>query len=361
MKKIIGYDANALYLWCIAQEIPTGKHDHIKTYEWEQLKQDILNDKLFGFVQVDIETPEELKEKFSEMTPIFKNAEIKFEDIGEYMQNYHNENNIPFHKGNKLIGSYFGKEILLYTPLLKWYLQQGLIITKFYTAIKYTPLKSFEQFASEVSDARRAGDIDKAYELIAETMKLFGNSGYGKTVTNKERFVSTSYANEDNISKKINSPHFKDLELLYGQKYEVISTKREITMDLPLQIGVAVYHLAKLRMLEFYYQFIDKYIDRSDFQILEMDTDSNYFAFSEDSIEKLIKPHMREEYEKDKYNFLPSESQELHPTFQVDGIRFTWAQYDKRTPGLFKIETEKDKMISLCSKMYCASDISEEK
>jgi hypothetical protein len=31
-----------------------------------------------------------------------------------------------------------------------------------------------------------------------------------------------------------------------------------------------------------------------------MDTDSNYFAFSEDSIEKLIKPEMREEYEKEK-------------------------------------------------------------
>ena len=119
--------------------------------------------------------------------------------------------------------------------------------------------------------------------------------------------VSTSYGNEDNISKKINSPHFKDLELLYGQKYEVISTKREICQDLPLQIGVAVYHLAKLRMLQFYYDFIDKYIEREDFELLEMDTDSNYFAFSEDSIEKLIKPHMREEYKKDKYNFLPSE------------------------------------------------------
>jgi hypothetical protein len=75
--------------------------------------------------------------------------------------------------------------------------------------------------------------------------------------------------------KKIKSPHFKDLEQLYGQKYEVISTKREIRMDLPLQIGVAVYHLAKLRMLDFYYNFIDKYIDRSDFELLEMDTDSN--------------------------------------------------------------------------------------
>ncbi len=32
------------------------------------------------------------------MTPIFKKSEILFEDIGEYMQNYHNENNIPFNK-----------------------------------------------------------------------------------------------------------------------------------------------------------------------------------------------------------------------------------------------------------------------
>ncbi len=112
-------------------------------------------------------------------------------------------------------------------------------------------------------------------------------------------------------------------------------------------------------MLDFYYNFIDKYIDRSDFELLEMDTDSNYFACSEDSIEKLIKPEMREEYEKEKYNFLPSESEELHPTFQVDGIKFNFAQYDKHCPSLFKVETTKDKMISLCSKMYCASDITE--
>ena len=90
-------------------------------------------------------------------------------------------------------------------------------ITKFHFAIKYTPEKSFQEFADEVSDARRAGDVDTSKELIAETMKLFGNSAYGKTVTNKENFVSTSYGNEDNISNNKKSPHFKDLELLHGQ------------------------------------------------------------------------------------------------------------------------------------------------
>ncbi len=51
-------------------------------------------------------------------------------------------------------------------------------------------------------------------------------------------------------------------------------------------------------MLQFNYDLIDKYINRDDFELLEMDTDSNGFAFSEDNIDNLIKPHMREEYEK---------------------------------------------------------------
>ena len=168
---------------------------------------------------------------------------------------------------------------MLYTPLIKWYIEHCLEITKFHCAIKYDGHKCFEEFVNEVSDARRAGDVDKSMEIIAETMKLFGNSAYGKTITNKESFVSTTYTNEINIGKKINSPHFKDLETLHNQTYEVTSSKRQIVMDLPLQIGVAVYNQAKLRMLQFYYDCIDKYIDRSDYQILQMDTDSNYFAF----------------------------------------------------------------------------------
>jgi hypothetical protein len=44
-----------------SSRMPNGKHEHVKTYDLKQLKKDILNNDLFGFVQVDIETPEELK------------------------------------------------------------------------------------------------------------------------------------------------------------------------------------------------------------------------------------------------------------------------------------------------------------
>jgi hypothetical protein len=53
-KTIKGYDANALYLWGIAQLMPVGKHEHITEYDSDKLKADIMSEKLLGFIQVDI-------------------------------------------------------------------------------------------------------------------------------------------------------------------------------------------------------------------------------------------------------------------------------------------------------------------
>ena len=62
------------------------------------------NEILFGCAECDIHVPEQLRETFSEMCPIFKNTEISRDDIG----------------------SMVGKKILFTTPLLKWYLEHGL-------------------------------------------------------------------------------------------------------------------------------------------------------------------------------------------------------------------------------------------
>lgn len=44
--------------------------------------------------------------------------------------------------------------------------------------------------------------------------------------------------------------------------------KRVIKLDLPIQLGYYILQNAKLRMLEFYYDFMDVYVDRVDFEIL---------------------------------------------------------------------------------------------
>ena len=111
-------------------------------------------------------------------------------------------------------------------------------------------------------------------------------------------------------------------------------------MNIPISIGFFILQYAKLRLLSFYFQFIDKYIDRSDFELVQCDTDSLYIAFSDADINKLIKPHMLDAYKADVNNWLPrSEPIEL-------------ALFDQREPGLFKVEWEGDKVVALNSKMY---------
>ena len=49
-------------------------------------------------------------------------------------------------------------------------------------------------------------------------------------------------------------------------------------MDHPFQVRIAISQLPKLGMLEFYYVFLDYYINRQDFKLIQMDADSNYLA-----------------------------------------------------------------------------------
>ena len=65
-----------------------------------------------------------------------------------------------------------GEKILLATPLLKWYLEHGLEVTKVHQVIEFTPEPCFKPFGDAVSDARRAGDADPSKAIIADTMKV---------------------------------------------------------------------------------------------------------------------------------------------------------------------------------------------
>jgi hypothetical protein len=58
-------------------------------------------------------------------------------------------------------------------------------------------------------------------------------------------------------------------------------------------------------MLQFYYDCLDKYIDRYYYEYCEMDTDSAYIAISGENIEVLVKPELRDEFETDKSNWFP--------------------------------------------------------
>ena len=110
--------------------------------------------------------------------------------------------------------------------------------------------------------------------------KLIGNSSYGWTITNKEKHHDILYVNDCQVGEYIMDNHFYGLTELPGGYYEVEHTKLSIVLDLPIHIGVFILNYAKLRMLEFYYDFMDHYLSHDDFEYVEMDTDSAYLGIA---------------------------------------------------------------------------------
>ena len=139
---------------------------------------EVRNERLFGCVEGDIRVPEHLKEKFSEMCPIFKNTKISRNDIGDFMKAYAEEHGIMAEPRHSLIGSMKGEKILLATPPLKWYREHGLEVTKVHQVVEFIPEPCFEPFGDAVSDARRTGDADPSKAIIADTMKLVSSYAF---------------------------------------------------------------------------------------------------------------------------------------------------------------------------------------
>ena len=197
----------------------------------------------------------------------------------------------------KLLGVLEADEILLYTPLLRWYLKHGLELQAVYTTIKYQPEKILAWFVYEATKARRMGDIDKEKAIFAEVFKLLGNSGYGKLIEALERHTNVSYTkDEKTVGRALRSAWFEDLTEI-GDAYEITSRKPRVTIHRAFQVGIAVYQLAKLRILELYHDFLDHFIDRQDFELIQMDTDSLYFALSASNLEEVVRPELKVEFD----------------------------------------------------------------
>ena len=157
----------------------------------------VKKDKLFGLVECSIKVPDHLKEKFIEMTPIFKNIEMGREHISEYKKNLAETQGYLTRPRRCLIGSYFGEKILLATPLLIWYLEQDLEVTEIFQAIEFKPKKGFIELGKEVTFHRSNADSNPNLAMKGELFKLLGNSYYGKTITDVEKHTNLSFEREN--------------------------------------------------------------------------------------------------------------------------------------------------------------------
>ena len=208
--------------------------DRPRHRKWMMTEQQILaaviDGTLFGMVECDIHVPDHLSRNI-------KNVTVTRDDIGPFMRQYAEENDIMSTPRRMLVGSYRGEKILLTTPLLRWYIAHGLVVDHVYQVVEYERKPCFRNFGESVSTARRNGDSDPEKAIIADTMKLLGNSGYGKTVTNVDRHRNVTYSTEVGTSLLINNKRFCQLDVVTDDAYEVTSNKARVTTTCRITSG----------------------------------------------------------------------------------------------------------------------------
>ena len=221
----------------------------------EQLLQGIIDGRLFGYVQGDVEVPEHLRIYFSNFPPIFKNTVVSREDIGNLMREYAEKENIMAQPRRMLISSFILTKGTIINPLLWFYLKLGLVCKKIHRFVQYLPRKCFNNFVQPAVDARRQRDENPISSVVAETIKLLANSSYGYQIKDCNRHTVTKY-----LTDEINSKMFKRLKHITDQLYEVELVKPEIEHRETTVVGFFIPQYAKQRMLELYYNFSKSFV-----------------------------------------------------------------------------------------------------
>ena len=180
------------------------------------------------------------------------------------------ENEVLKQPQRMLISSFKLEKGTVITPLFNFYLELGLQCTKIYRFVQYSPRKCFNNF---VQSARREDDENPLSGVVAETMKLSGNSSYRYQIMDTSKHTITKRLNDENTHEAINETLFKRLNTVENDLYEVELLKSTIEHREDIIVGFFILHFAKLRLLDLYYNYFEKFCDVNKFEELEMDTD----------------------------------------------------------------------------------------
>ena len=172
------------------------------------------------------------------------------------------------------------------------------------------------------------------------------------------RHTVTKYLSDKETLAAINSQLFKNICHVNNSLYEVELAKAQIEHKEPIIVGLFNLQYAKLRMLELYYNFFNRFCDVNKFEALEMDTGSLYLALAEKKLEDCIRPEMRAEWQR----LQPNDCVDSFTADAVANVSFRSCcvkqkQLDKKEPVLFEEEFKCRNMLCLCNNTYCWYDV----
>ena len=246
----------------------------------------------------------------------------------------------------------------MYTPYLKWLLQNDVSISNIEFIIHYDRHQPLVEFAKEITEARLIGDIvvmkdgkkTKPFKAIGNNEKLIGNSAPGKLGENVTKWRKTVFCNKDEMFLLSNRIDFVSAEQIGEDWFQCSRLKRRILWNKSIQVYIAIYQQAKLEVLKFVFDFLDKVLDPLKWESVSTDTDCFGIALTGEFEDCVADWPL---YEKLKPKYFPRTSKEISHYVTHLGKRYpiTIAQADRRKPLLWKEESSGPMVASIGPKM----------
>ncbi len=228
--RIESYDCTSMYAYALAQPMPCGlsKYKRLNQDEATNVIERIQSDKFIGFIRCNVFTPENLREKYSDL-PLIVN------------------------KGG--FNTFNGDHVVIWSRLARYYLKCGLTIVPFESLEYETAKPIFSSYVQRAVSDRIDADKTKNIPLI-QIQKFKLSAAHGVLHMNKSCNPDVIVCNLDQSYKHVNDKHFVSMKKINDDTVSIRKTKSEVLLDQPIQVASAIYAESKLHFFEFYYDFL---------------------------------------------------------------------------------------------------------
>ena len=234
----------------MSQPLPTGEFERItfpEDYTQEQIIEDLLqipDDNESGFfIECEIYYPENIKEK----TENFPLCPYKTKADTQLFSTYINSI-LPkkYRPTNKLMCDVKNKKhYMLHYRMLKFYLKEGLRITKIHTIYRFKQSPWLATYINKNTQNRSESKTNFEKDLY----KLMNNAFFGKTMENVRDRINLDFISHnqiERIEKRQSKLSFKGIESHYST-FSIYKYEKETTIfDKPIYLGFTVLELSKL-------------------------------------------------------------------------------------------------------------------
>ena len=317
------WDANSLYGWAMTQPLPVCGFSWLNKYgleEWREIP---------CILEVDIDIPEELHDKFNDFPPLPEKVEMN--GVNKLIPNLWNKRKIVVHK-RALIQA----------------LELGCVLKKVWRGLQFRERPWLKEFIELNTKLRQEAKTQFGKDFF----KLMSNSVFGKTMENlRNRKTIELVESEKRFLKLAAKSNYSHSTRFAENLLGVHMKKTVIYFDKPVYVGQAILDISKTLMYDFHYNYVMKKWPEA--QLCFTDTDSLLYKIETEDLFEDISEDVAEKFD-------TADFAEDHPKV-LDG---TLKRMNKKVLGMMKDETagrQIEDFVGLGAKCYSILEADREK